>query len=392
MSCAVSRQERVGRRSLPKSMPMPSVARTRTSPRRTGTDSAPKEGGSSPTTPGRSRSERTCPPKGPPVISLPSTFPIPSQLISPLPASNAARLIAAPLDSRSSASQRSASATTSSLGYRSTTEAAFSAAAAAAGPCPRPSITAATALPGVKATTPRSPMLLSPSRALPAAPHSRARSASPRAVRREALELVTLPPLLHDHGRSLARGGLDVKVVHQTPGTRQAEPQTVLGAVALTHRGVDVGDPAAGVAGDDDHAPTVVVLSGSQHDLAISGVHDDVSRHLRDGGRDLGRVDAPESEPVGERARLRPGGDDVAVRCDHDLDLRGHGRRVPGSDGRAVRGPLQGRVPIEAARGSAGTAPSSSPLPAVSRRSPSRSLEGAPSTRSPAGTWRRTSR
>src|SRR5213079_948298 len=90
-------------------------------------------------------------------------------------------------------------------------------------------------------------------------------STSPTAVR----------PLRHGDRRAPADLRVDVEPVHEPAGAGETDAEAPGGGVAVSQRLLDVGDPGAIVAGDDDDPPAAVGLLGPQHHLTLVGVDDD---------------------------------------------------------------------------------------------------------------------
>src|SRR5215217_3204029 len=357
----------------PKAASIPSVARTRTSPGCISSVVVLTLGNSCPATPLLSASEpfgRVA--DGSPLSTLPSTLPTPSQVIAPLRGEMKARLIAAPRVSRSALWQRSASRTRSWLARSRTISPAFSAAWAASPPCPTPSIAATRAPSGSSVSTARSPVVASPRRHLIATAHSSGsrgvRSATPPSLLAQPCELVAEPPFLHRHGRAVG-ARRDLELVHEAPGSGQAEAEAAPPAVVVAERRLYVANPRALVAGDYDKAVAVGLLERPEDDLATADMNHHVPRHLRDRGCDQGGVRARKAEPLGHGPRFSSRGHQIRVGLDGDADLILHPLRPPGSSDRAALPPRLGRGPRAAAPGSGGTAPSRSPHPAGCRLS-----------------------
>src|SRR5919112_26862 len=138
------------------------------------------------------------------------------------------------------------------------TSAAVPAARAASLPCPRPSIPATSAPAAETWTMPRSPLVASPRRHLPARPHSTgvrvACSVTPAALLAAARELVAVPPLGHGHGGTGIGVRVHGEVVHEAPRSREAEPEAASPAVVVAQGRLDVADPRPFVGRDDGHA------------------------------------------------------------------------------------------------------------------------------------------
>jgi Tol biopolymer transport system component/predicted alpha/beta-hydrolase family hydrolase len=90
---------------------------------------------------------------------------------------------------------------------------------------------------------------------------------------------ITLP-LFHDHRRSLANLGRDLKFVHQSPGPGQAHAQAPARRITIQQGTLDVGDARPLVAGDNDDAVAVAALHEAEDDLAVPGVCNDIAPHL----------------------------------------------------------------------------------------------------------------
>src|SRR5712692_5469266 len=225
----------------------------------------------------------------------------------PTRVSNAARPITTPRVPSSSLWHRWTTDTGGSWRYRSMVATALRAAEAASPPCPRASTTTATSPPSGEAfTSERSPEVVSPGRARAATPHSSGAGAS-----------WTLPnaasPLLHGHRGACARAGVDVEFVHEAPRARKPEPEAAGGRVAVLQGPGDIGDARPLINRHHFQAGSIAVGQQAERDLAPLGVHHDVARDLRNGGRDHGLVAFGESGLRRQLAPLLTRTDDVHV-------------------------------------------------------------------------------
>src|SRR6478609_639727 len=338
-SRAISSGGRSGSTWSMKSRRTPSVAKTTISPRSTGSCCGRVSGSSPPTIPpivtSPDRVDGRCLPFR---KSIPSTFPIPAQVMSPARVSKVARESTTPRAPMSAWCARRMSSGRGSAGRRASVTAASAAACAASGPWPSASITATMAPPGNSTIRWRSPFESSPAIGTVATPHSR--------VGPPVTVLLAMPfPFLHRDRRPLSGLRLDLEFVHQAPRTRETDAQPPGGREPVLEGARDIGDPGTVVPRDDDDPPPVVVDVDPQRDGPAAGVHQDVARDLAHRGRDDRLVAGGESRLRGLFAGALAGLDDVPDRRDLPADLVRHGWYAPARTGRGIPALPRGRGP-----------------------------------------------
>jgi hypothetical protein len=96
----------------------------------------------------------------------------------------------------------------------------------------------------------------------------------------ECTDLVGSAPLLHRDGRSLARLGHQVNLVHEPLRSPESDSKTSVGPVLLSEHSGSVEDARAFVSGNHRKAGAPVLTHLSDQNVPFTGVHRDVSGDL----------------------------------------------------------------------------------------------------------------
>src|ERR1700722_8146785 len=212
-----------------------------------------------------------------------------------------------------------------------------SAASAASSPCPRPSSTPIkAALPFTSTAIDRSPQTVWPGNGRHVAAHSNGPNPPCSTIVRN--------PLPHFDLRALPRCGFHDQTVHQPARSRQAEPESAAGGIAVFHRPFDVGDTRAVVFGPHHQRLPAFAISYRNPNRSVAGIAGDVAGDFGDRRGDHGDIGQGEAEVVSQlMTRLASGNYVVRVSyVDDDVIRHRHVRSIseqPVADS-AAPGPL----------------------------------------------------
>src|ERR1700757_5034031 len=211
---------------------------------------------------------------------------------------------------------------------------ARSAAVAAAGPWPRPSITPnRAAAPPMSIAIGWSPETYSPGSGRPAVAHS----IGPR----RPWSCTSRNPFPHFDDRSAAAGGFHNQSIHQAAGAGQAQAQPAAGRVSVFQCALDVGDTRAVILGAYHQGLAALAVLHCDPHGAATRVAGDVSCDFGDRGGDHGDVGYRKSEVECELVAGFASFDDVVGVIDVDDDVTRHHRARSSICDSAGQGPLR---------------------------------------------------